>query len=157
MQFIFSKHETEKSYISPILRSSSESGMLTVEAAILVPLIIIFSVAMIMVMLFEFQETLVSISLHQQGITRTNFVTTEILKPETLPVVGGHTVWNEGLESKGILGVRSLYLSATLTPEKVRWTKMKTKNFSGFFLSVPLPVSLYLLRGQMFEQPEGMP
>lgn len=140
-------------YFRKVRRVLSQKGMLTVEAAILVPLLLLSSVIILMVMLSQFQFALMTASQHQQGITTVNRVSTEVLRIESLPETAGRIMVEEAFRTEGevTFGVKSLYLTATLIPNPKLTKFLKVRKTHSMHLSIPLPMSLYMIFGNAVE------
>lgn len=123
--------------LSPI---AGRRGMLTVEAAILVPLALMISVLIILVMLFEFQSVLMAAGMHQYGIIEMHEVTTERLNMKKGLRVAGKVELSETFEVEDFAGIRALKLDAVLEPDR-RWLK-QLKPVRGRSLHLRLPVNL---------------
>ncbi|MZQ99290.1 MAG: hypothetical protein GT601_16615 [Acidaminobacter sp.] len=145
--FIYPLH---KSILSGI---SGQRGMLTVEAAILVPAALMLSMLIIMMMLFEFQSILMVAGMHQYGIIEMHQVETQRLDFKHGLKAAGSIEMSESLEFKGVAGIRTLKLNAVLNPDQ-RWLK-RLKPVSGRSFHLRLPVNL-LVYGMYRQEFGGM-
>jgi len=122
---------------------SGNSGMLTVEAAILIPTALILSILIIMVMLFEFQSILMVAGVHQYGIIEIHEVETQRLDLKNGLKVAGSVEMSPSFEVEGVAGIRTLKLNAILDPDQ-RWLKkLRPIKVRSFHLRLPVNLLVY--------------
>jgi hypothetical protein len=121
---------------------SGKRGMLTVEAAILIPAALMLSMLIIMVMLFEFQSILMVAGMHQYGTIEMHQVETQRLDMKNGLKAAGSVEMLKSFELKGVAGIRTLKLNAVLDPDQ-RWLK-RIKPVRGRSFHLKLPVNLLL-------------
>lgn len=123
-------------------RISAQGGMLTVEAAILVPTALMLSVLIIMMMLYEFQSILMVAGMHQYGTIEMHTVETQRLDLKNGLKAAGSIEMSQTFEFNDVAGVRTLMLNTTLEPDQ-RWLK-KVKPVKGRSFHLRLPVNLLI-------------
>lgn len=133
---------------------SGHRGMLTVEAAILVPAALMLSIMIIMLMLFEFQSILMVAGMHQYGTIEMHQVETQRLDMKHGLKAAGSVEMSQSFELKGVAGIRTLKLNAILDPNQ-RWLK-KLRPIKGRSFHLRLPVNL-LVYGMYQLQPNISP
>jgi len=120
-------------------------GMLTVEAAILVPAALMLSIGIIMVMLFEFQSILMVAGMHQYGTIEMHQVETRRLDLSRGLKMAGSVEMNQSFELKGVAGLRTLRLNSKLEPDQ-RWLKrLKSVQGRSFHLRIPVNLLVYAM------------
>lgn len=119
---------------------SGQKGMLTVEAAILVPAALMLSVLIIMMMLYEFQSILMVAGMHQYGTIEMHRVETQRLDLKHGLKAAGSIEMSQTFELNDIAGIRTLMLNTTLEPDQ-RWLK-RVKPVKGRSFHLRLPVNL---------------
>lgn len=122
---------------------SGQRGMLTVEAAILVPAALMMSILIIMVMLFEFQSILMVAGMHQYGTIEMHQVETQRLDMKHGLKVAGSYEMSQSFELKGVAGIRTLKLNAILDPDQRMLKKLRPIKGRSFHLRLPVNLLVY--------------
>ena len=128
--------------------------MLTLEAAVLTPAVIMMAVLVILVMLFEFQSLLMVVGMHQKGTIEIHQVETERLKLEDgLKVMGVVKVkrsfeadFFNGLGTgagSGAGGLRTLKLDASLEPAHPWLERLSEIKSRSFHVRIPVDFLIF--------------
>lgn len=137
-------------------------GMLTLEAAILTPLVLMMALIITGVMLYAFQGVRLASGLHQYGITETRKIHTDRLVLRN-PVRGGVimaeslsiTVDSE-LSFRGPAGLQALSLAAELKISGGALDLLKPVRVRSLHLRMPASMMVYALYG-LKGNDDGMP
>ena len=136
-------HSNNSLHKRMLFGSYGQKGMLTVEAAILVPAALMLSMLIILMMLFEFQSILMVAGMHQYGIIEMHQVETQRLDLKHGLKTAGSVEISESFELKGVAGIRTLKLDAVLEPDH-RWLeRLKPVRGRSFHLRFPVNLLVY--------------
>ena len=131
---------------------SGQRGMLTVEAALLVPLILSITVLIVLAMIYQFQSILMVAGLHQKGITQLHEVETTRLNLDRSLQIAGIVSAETPYELKGVAGIRILYQNAVLKPRHGWLSKLKPVTARSFHLMLPVNWLVYSVYKRTPEQ-----